>query len=225
MANEYKLSFTGNEIDEKLRKVDINEENISKLSDEKANKTYVDGEIAKAQLEGAGVDTSQFVTKDDLKNVSDDIPEAVRKAIYTLFLDTAFVSGIDHTTEIETLEAWANNKVATLLSLDKTVLHLVVNSGQTTITATVEPKELASDIIWTSSNKEIANVSNGVVTPVSVGNCTITATVGTLMASCSVTVVETPQNQIEEFYGFERELTLVDLVELPTQDSENLIIS
>lgn len=77
MTNEYRLSFTANEIDEKLEKIDINEENISKLSDEKANITYVDGQIAKAQLEGAGVDTSQFVTQDDLKSINAGLTDEI----------------------------------------------------------------------------------------------------------------------------------------------------
>ena len=42
--------------------------NEIEFNDELASKNYVSTEIAKAQLEGAGVDTSGFATKDDLKD-------------------------------------------------------------------------------------------------------------------------------------------------------------
>lgn len=63
---------------------------ISKLSDEKANITYVDGQIAKAQLEGAGVDTSQFVTQDDLKNINAGLTDAQVNALNEMFKVCAY---------------------------------------------------------------------------------------------------------------------------------------
>lgn len=41
MANEFKLSYTGLEINEKLKQVETNTSNIDALSEDKADKSYV----------------------------------------------------------------------------------------------------------------------------------------------------------------------------------------
>lgn len=64
---------------------------INQLSDSKANITYVDGQIAKAQLEGAGVDTSQFVTQDDLKNINAGLTDAQVNALNEMFKVCAYI--------------------------------------------------------------------------------------------------------------------------------------
>lgn len=77
--------------EETLNQINKNTEDISKLSDSKANKTYVDGEIAKAQLEGAGVDTSQFVTKDDLNNLdSSGLNEDAKNLLITILRNAMY---------------------------------------------------------------------------------------------------------------------------------------
>ncbi len=76
--------------------------------------------------------------------------------------------------------------------LDRTSIALDVGKKQTLV-ATVSP-ENATDkgIIWSSSNSQVATVSNGVVTAVSEGSATITATTssGGYAATCTVTVNE-----------------------------------
>jgi len=71
--------------------------------------------------------------------------------------------------------------------LDQT--SLFIEEGQTaTLVATVTGSENA--IEWSSSNPEKATVVDGVVTAVSVGSATITATVGDKQATCEVTVTD-----------------------------------
>lgn len=62
---------------------------------------------------------------------------------------------------------------------------------QQTLIATVYP-ESATDqnILWNSSNKDIATVSNGLVTAHAAGNATVTASIGDVKAACAVTVRE-----------------------------------
>ena len=73
------------------------------------------------------------------------------------------------------------------ISLDKT--ELTFNDVTTqTIVATLEPTYSTDTVIWTSNNESVAKVSNGVVTPIAKGSCTITATAGSVSAICEVTV-------------------------------------
>lgn len=73
------------------------------------------------------------------------------------------------------------------LSLDQS--SITIPSGQTArITATGG----SGDIVWTSSNPEIATVSGGSVTGVAGGTVTITATTGEESVTCTVTVTGTP---------------------------------
>ena len=57
-----------------------------------------------------------------------------------------------------------------------------------TLTATVEPSDTTDKVVWTTSAGDVATVSGGVVTPVGNGSATITATAGSVSASCEVTV-------------------------------------
>lgn len=76
---------------------------------------------------------------------------------------------------------------ATEITLDKTILTFTDSATQV-ITATVEPENTTDTVVWSSNNETIATVSNGVVTPVLNGSCTITATVGSVSATCEVNV-------------------------------------
>ena len=57
-----------------------------------------------------------------------------------------------------------------------------------TLTATLQNCEEA--IVWTSSDESVVKVVDGVVTAYKQGTATITATAGTLTATCSITVGE-----------------------------------
>ena len=73
------------------------------------------------------------------------------------------------------------------ITLDKTTLTFDEATTQT-IVATVEPSDTTDTVIWESNDTNVATVSNGVVTPIAKGSCTITATCGGYSASCEVTV-------------------------------------
>ena len=74
---------------------------------------------------------------------------------------------------------------------------MTMNEGDSkTLTATVLPTSATSRlVVWTVTPAGFATVSNGVVTGIKAGNCTVTATAGGKSASCAVTVevVETAQ--------------------------------
>ena len=73
------------------------------------------------------------------------------------------------------------------LTLEPDILSFS-GSGQQTIVATALPTDTTDPVIWLSSDKNVATVSNGIVTAVGNGDCTITATCGSQSASCSVNV-------------------------------------
>ena len=75
----------------------------------------------------------------------------------------------------------------TNISLNKTTLSFTTTDTQT-LTATVTPTNTTDTIAWSVSPTDICTVKNGIVTPTSNGQCTITATCGTKSATCNVTV-------------------------------------
>ena len=92
------------------------------------------------------------------------------------------------------------------ITLNNTTLTLTADgSGKTeTLTATITPANATNkDVTWSSSNTSVATVSNGVVTPVSVGTAKITAKAGGATADCDVTVssATTPSVQITGVTG------------------------
>ena len=73
------------------------------------------------------------------------------------------------------------------ITLDKDTLTIA--RGETaTLTATVEPADTTDKVVWSSADKTIATVENGVVTAAGLGETTITATCGNQTASCKVIV-------------------------------------
>jgi len=90
--------------------------------------------------------------------------------------------------------AWTDEYVNNLVYIPCTGITLSANSlnfsgaGTQTLTATVTPTDCTEKVVWESDDTEIATVSNGVVTPIADGNCTITATCGAYSATCSISV-------------------------------------
>jgi len=77
------------------------------------------------------------------------------------------------------------------VTLDQTEV-IIEQTNQVTLTATVTPDWANSEeIIWTTSNADVATVNDGVVTAVGLGECNITASYLDKQAVCHVTVIET----------------------------------
>ena len=84
------------------------------------------------------------------------------------------------------------NMAVTGISVDPTVIDTYVGAAPVEITAVVEPANASNkNIIWTSSDENVATVDNGVVTGVGAGTATITATTedGGFTATATVNVV------------------------------------
>lgn len=74
------------------------------------------------------------------------------------------------------------------IALDNNSISLNGAGSTQTLTATLTPANTTQPVVWTSSTPSVAIVQNGVVSAVSNGNTTITATCGTHSATCAVTV-------------------------------------
>lgn len=91
--------------------------------------------------------------------------------------------------------SFANDPVSKV-TLDKTEIEVVYGSEPQTLTATVTAdktigdKPSVSDVVWTTSDPDVATVDNGTVTFVEAGTCTITvmSVDGGVSATCTVTV-------------------------------------
>ena len=91
--------------------------------------------------------------------------------------------------------SFANDPVSKV-TLDKAEIEVGYGSEPQTLTATVTAdktigdKPSVSDVIWSTSDPDVATVENGTVTFVEAGTCTITATSvdGGVSATCKVTV-------------------------------------
>ncbi len=75
------------------------------------------------------------------------------------------------------------------IKLDRDTLT-IARGEKATLTATVEPTDTTDKVVWSSADKTIATVENGVVTAAGLGETTITAACGDKTASCKVTVTK-----------------------------------
>lgn len=151
------------------------------VQDESISLAKLDSDLAADIAEIADLKSDLETLEDTVSNLS-SVPTSVRQAIYTL-LDASAYAETGLTDEIAVVQAWAEE--VTSLSISPTTLSLSNNTPQT-LTATVVPS--SSTVSWESSDTSVATVSGGVVTGVTNGSCTVTASSGDKTATCAVTV-------------------------------------
>lgn len=131
-------------------------------------------EIANLPSGGSGLTTAQVNALDGMFKVTAFSTDPV--SAYAAFKEAFGIK-----------ESESEGVPATAIVLDKTALSFADITTQT-ITANVTPSNSTDPVVWSTSDPAIATVSGGVVTPVADGSCTITATAGSVSASCEVTV-------------------------------------
>jgi len=75
------------------------------------------------------------------------------------------------------------------ITLDESTWSVGVGDS-TTLIASILPANATGTVTWTSSNKAIATVNNGIVKGVALGTANIVASAGTFTATCVVTVIK-----------------------------------
>lgn len=88
--------------------------------------------------------------------------------------------------KIETV-TWGSTIPCIGIELDETEKSVTSMSAFTLI-ATVEPSDTTDEIVWSSSDETIAIVSDGVVTPLALGEVTISVSCGNQNASCAIDI-------------------------------------
>lgn len=88
---------------------------------------------------------------------------------------------------METYLQSLSNIYCTGITLSQTEI-IATERGTYTLVATVEPEDTTETIVWSSSNEDVATVTNGIVQIIYNGSATITATCGQYSATCEVTV-------------------------------------
>lgn len=118
--------------------------------------------------------------------------------LWVILQKTAFAEQLTDEELTAFKTAWGIEAVvipATGITLNKTTLSFTDSTSQTLV-ATVEPSDTTDKVVWTSSAESVATVTNGVVKPLSNGSATITATCGSVSATCSVTVDMVEEEQV-----------------------------
>ena len=140
---------------------------------------------------GKNIKYQSYVTAVDA--VDGDLSESVQvNAIYVNTKEagryTALYSVADRSgNEAEAYGLVVVNPVkAKKLQLSQSELYLAGNQ-YATLTPVVTPKTWAGKVTWTSSDTSVATVSDGLVTWIAPGSCTITAKADKKKATCAVT--------------------------------------
>ena len=97
----------------------------------------------------------------------------------------------DETSESEPQSESQSIEISITLSDDNLTVE---QYEQATLTATVEGS--TEEVVWTSSNEEVATVVGGVITAKTAGTTNVTATYGEKSATCVVTVTEAQETPV-----------------------------
>ena len=147
----------------------------------------VQGEFSPSEIPSAIVDTdgNVYYSAEYIPEVSGGVPTEVRQAMKTLFEKTAYYPETGLEDEVAVITAWAEATTGITVS----PASASVSSASPTAQLSAVTTPAGGAVTWASSNTAVATVSStGLVTAVGNGVATITATSGTVSASCTVTV-------------------------------------
>ena len=144
---------------------------------------------------------SEFITSTEMTNaisiyqtIQDENLTTTNKTIVTAIneLNNMIASILDRIENLENQGGTGGGITipVTGISLSTTTLNLI-EGNSSTLTAIISPTNATNqNVVWSTNDSSVATVSNGVVTAVSAGSATITASTvdGNYTANCSITV-------------------------------------
>jgi hypothetical protein len=92
------------------------------------------------------------------------------------------------------------------LTINESTLEINGLNESIELVATVLPTNCNEDVIWVSTDPSIASVTNGVVTTIDTGKCSIIAVCGSKSASCQLTITDIRGTLVSEGSAIEDEL-------------------
>lgn len=114
----------------------------------------------------------------------------IKEALLNCFQKVAWIDG-NGQDYYDALEEALYTVEVTGITLNSSSLLFNELNQTSQLTATLIPSTATNPVVWTSSDTTICTVVNGLVTSVGYGNATITASAGSVSATCSVSIVET----------------------------------
>ena len=114
----------------------------------------------------------------------------IKEALLNCFQKVAWIDDQGQT-YYDALEEALYNVEVTGITLNSNSLLFNELNQTSQLTATLIPSTATNPISWSSSDTSVCTVVDGLVTSVGYGSATITATAGSVSATCSVSIVET----------------------------------
>ncbi|MDE5840324.1 MAG: Ig-like domain-containing protein, partial [Muribaculaceae bacterium] len=109
---------------------------------------------------------------------------------------TASIAEFTFTVKVIVKDSEEEEIHATGISLNQTTAEMKTG-GTLPLTATVTPADATDKVTWSSSDKETATVTGGVVKALKAGTVTITATVNKIKATCVITITDIEVTKVE----------------------------
>ena len=138
----------------------------------------------------------------DLKSAIESgssLTSAIKSALLQLAQKVAYIDEDGQTYYDDLYDALYPPIVVTAITLNTNSLSFGQLNSTQQLTATTTP--VGGEVIWSSSNPSVATVSaTGLVTAVGWGNATITATSGSVSATCSVAIAQATVTSISAVY-------------------------
>ncbi|MDE7419673.1 MAG: Ig-like domain-containing protein [Muribaculaceae bacterium] len=168
---------------------------VTSISIDKETLTLTEGDNATLT---ATVAPSDATDKNVTWTSSDESIATVSTAgvVTALKAGTAIITAASSNAKTATCAVTVNPVLATKVTLDKTETSLKVGES-VTLSAVVAPENTSDKTVtWKSSDETIASVVGGKITAKALGEATITATCGSVSATCKVSVVKTPVTSV-----------------------------
>src|SRR5690554_3171553 len=195
---------------------------VSSISIEGNNFGIVGDEITLT----ASVLPENATNKEVLWESSDEEVATVKDGVVTLLKAGTVTITATADTKKDTIEITVNEKVVLVDEISISGSKEGVVGEEITLTASVLPENATNkEVLWESSDEEVATVKDGVVTLLKAGTVTITATAGDKSDSIEITIVE-PAVEIEDIEiiganeGFVRDDIQLEVKVLP-EGAEN----
>lgn len=171
------------------------------------------------------LDTENSKVKEDLQDIEEEIShldglsENVKQALLQIASKVAYIDedGQDYYDDL-----YNALYEVTAIHLDAQSIMLTSIGSTQQLTATTTP--IGGVVTWASSDTSIATVSNtGLVTSVGYGSCTVTASSGSVSASCAVAVSQVTLTSIAADY--QQSGTVYDTASLDSLKSDLTVIA